>query len=176
MGGGTTAGPATVPTTKWQYAGPFLRYQNIAPDTCTWTGSVLFLIKGAASSTGGSALGSDPAQRSSAGGDLSAGASAAASAPSLVFYDDAATAQNTQLAATDVAAKLGGLAVGQDLGTSGSPASGGARAQPPTLLDVCQGWQFWRFELEFELGEHERAVTYTVQVRGAGQASTMGAR
>ncbi|GAB4814045.1 hypothetical protein N2152v2_001091 [Parachlorella kessleri] len=107
------------PEPSTNYAGPFVRYQNVTGNHDRWLGSVLFLTKGADSQTNGS----------NAKG-VAAGASGAQ--PKLVLQGtDSQSSSNT-----------------------------------PTLLDVCEGWHFWRFELDLELSSHQRPVQYSVEWAG----------
>ena len=56
-------------------------------------------------------------------------------------------------------------APGEPAAEAGGAASGGG-GQEPALLDSCLGWQFWRFELQLQLGAHQRPVDYAIQASG----------
>lgn len=120
-------------------AGPFLRYGNIFPETCTWKGSCLLLTKGGGSKVEAGVNGDSGAQglpQSQNGG----GGGGPAAAPRLTVDDD-----------------------------------GRREEAQPVLLSVEQGWAFWRFELELQLGNGQRAVKYEVQLpEGAASPSTLG--
>jgi hypothetical protein len=135
-------GQAPAPSTA--FAGPFLRYQNVVPGTNRWLGSLLFLTR---SAQGAAVNGGLAAQ-----GDLAA---AGASSPQPKLLLEGGFTAGTASTATS-----------QQDGNTGLPSMAGSQSQPPTLLDACQGWQFWRFELDLELGPHQRPVHYSVEWGG----------
>lgn len=53
---------------------------------------------------------------------------------------------------------------------------GGRGEAEPVLLSVEQGWAFWRFDLELQLGHGQRAVQYelTLPEGSAGPSATLG--
>lgn len=74
----------------------------------------------------------------------------------------------------------GGAAQQEGAAVPQAPPAGGEQAAPtltlkdgdgeqrltPKLLDSCQGWQFWRFELSLQLGKAQRSVEYSVATPG----------
>jgi hypothetical protein len=156
---------AVNPSRQRTFAGPFLRYHDVqpaGPSAQTWLGSVLFLTKHEPRGVEASSEPTGSISQTRAAPIAAAGAAA----------DPPATA-----------GREGGGSCGSSLPPTrpappellledpSSDAEGPGVAQPPSLLDTCLGWHFWRFDLKLELGAHQRPISYSVRWAPSGASS-----
>lgn len=158
-------GIPALPPDAQAWAGPFLRYQQVRRSR--WSGSLLFLLKGSAAVPAQAAV---PAEAAAAGASAPASPAAAPAPPRLLLADSLEQARPSTPAEASAATAAAAGEGGSRPSSTGAPAAT-TPGPPALLLDTVLGYSFWRFDLEFPLGPHERAVSYAVEWGGGGGAA-----
>lgn len=156
-------------------AGPFLRYDNVS-SRGLWTGSVLFLTRQGGAEAPPAAVNSSGSSAAAAG-SVEPAPDGGSSAVPAADQREAGVAQHPPRLMIEDSFLSPAASSTAGAGAGGAGGAGPAPQPPPLLLDSCLGWQFWRFDLELELGEHERPVSYSIEwgaassIRGGGSGS-----
>ena len=132
-------------------AGPYLRYGNCLPGSTTWTASALFLTHSTSSSR------TTPISPFVPGPD----ALPLPHQTQIGIHDQ-------QTAHQSVPSSPHPVLILEDAGpfvTDKTPALPQHEVHAE-LLDVVDGWSFWRFDLEMKLGAAQRSVDYFIMPLG----------